>query len=186
MSNLPILTLDDAPEAVRGTLEAVKAKYGFLPNLIGGLANAPAAMEGYLTLAGIFAKSSLSPAEQQIVALAVSVENVCQYCVSAHSRLAGAVLDQASIRALRDGTPLPDPKHEALARFARAIVVKRGWAPDELAAFEQAGYQRQQALDVVLGVSFKTLSNYANHLLDTPVDLAFDSTRWHAPAHRAA
>ena len=48
MSNLPILTLDDAPAAVRGTLEAVTAKYGFLPNLIGGLANAPSAMEGYL------------------------------------------------------------------------------------------------------------------------------------------
>ncbi len=186
MSTLPILTLEDAPTAVRGTLEAVTAKYGFLPNLIGGLANAPAALEGYLTLAGTFAKSSLTPAEQQIVALAVSVENVCQYCVSAHSRLAGADLDQASIRALRDGAPLHDPKHEALARFTRAIVTKRGWAPEELAAFEQAGYQRQQALDVVLGVSFKTLSNYANHLLDTPVDLAFDSTRWHAPAHRAA
>jgi uncharacterized peroxidase-related enzyme len=186
MSNLPILTLEDAPQAVRGALEAVRAKYGFLPNLIAGLANAPAAMEGYLTLAGIFAKSSLTPAEQQIVALSVSVENVCQYCVSAHSLLASAVLDQASIRALRESTPLPDPKHEALARFTRAIVAKRGWAQEELVAFEQAGYQRQQALEVVLGVSFKTLSNYANHLLDTPVDLAFDSTRWCAPAHQAA
>lgn len=184
MSRLPLVTLEVATGGVRDTLEAVKAKYGFVPNLIAGLANAPAALEGYLTLSGILGKSSLSPAEQQIVALSVSVENTCAYCVSAHSLLAAAVLDQSTIQALRDGSALPDPKHEALARFTRAVVARRGWVEAaDLVAFEQAGYARAQALDVVLGVSFKTLSNYANHLLDTPIDVTFDRTRWN-PAKR--
>lgn len=187
MSTLPILTLDHAPDAVRPTLEAVKARYGFVPNLIGVLANAPAALEAYLSLAGLLGKSSLTPAEQQVVAIAVSRENQCAYCVAAHSKLAGAVLDQASIRALREGEALADAKLDALAALTRAIVASRGWVDEAvLERFHAAGYQPAQVLDVLVGVAMKTLSNYTNHLVDTPLDLAFDDTRWQRPQRAAA
>jgi uncharacterized peroxidase-related enzyme len=187
MSMLPVLTLANAPDAIRPTLEAVKGRYGFVPNLIGVLANAPAALEAYLTLAGLLDKSSLTPAEQQVVAIAISRDNNCGYCVAAHSKLAGAVLDQASIRALREGQPLADPKLDALAGLARAIVASRGWVDEVvLQRFHAAGYQPGQVLDVLVGVAMKTLSNYTNHLVDTPLDLAFDDTRWQRSQRSAA
>ena len=44
---------------------------------------------------------------------------------------------------------------------------------DDLAAFLDVGYSRKQALEVVTGIAWKTLSNYANHLVGTPIDKPF-------------
>jgi alkylhydroperoxidase family enzyme len=44
--------------------------------------------------------------------------------------------------------------------------------------FLNAGFTPQQALEVVLGIGLKTLSNYTNHLADTPLDEAFAGRAW--------
>jgi uncharacterized peroxidase-related enzyme len=181
---LAIQTAESAPEGSRETLRQVGQTYGFVPNLLGGLANSPAALHAYLGLAEQFAKSTLSPAEQQVVSLSVSAENRCGYCVAAHSVLARKALTPTQIAALRDGSSLGDSRLDALAAFTRAVVAQRAWLQNgELAAFEQAGFSRSQALDVLVGVTQKTLSNYSNHLIDTPVDAAFEAARW-TPAVR--
>lgn len=185
MSKFEFHTPATAPEAARPLLEKVAKQFGLVPGLLGGLANSPSALEGYLTLAGIFERSSLTRVEQQVVALAVSVENSCEFCVSAHSFIARnlAKVDPDIVDALRSRSTLSDPRLDALATFVRQVVVQRGWVDErDLETFEDAGFDRAQALDVVLGVSFKTLSNYANHILKTPVDSAFEADRWHRAA----
>ena len=171
-----------APEASRPILEGAKAKYGFLPNLLGGLASSPAALEAYVTLSDIFDKSSLTPAERQVVILATSAENGCEYCVAAHSTVAAMLkVPDDVIEALRDGRPIDDERLEALRKFTETVVRKRGWADeDDVQAFLAAGFDRAQVLEIVLGVAFKTLSNYANHLIATPVDDAFAAKAWKA------
>jgi alkylhydroperoxidase family enzyme len=58
-------------------------------------------------------------------------------------------------------------------------VTSRGWPSEaDTAAFLQAGYGKQQVLEVVLGVGMKTLSNYTNHIADTPLDQAFGRAAW--------
>ena len=44
---------------------------------------------------------------------------------------------------------------------------------EQVAAFKAAGYGEQQLLEIVLGLAQKTISNFANHLADTPVDEPF-------------
>ena len=180
MSNFPVHNTESAPAASRETMAAVQKKFGFVPNLIGILAESPAALKGYLTVADSFSGSSLSPVEQQVVLVATSVENGCAYCVAAHSMLyrhAGG--DEASLRALREGEPIADSRLEALRRFTREVVEKRGWAGEKsLRAFLDAGFTRPQVLEVILGVTQKTLSNYINHLAETPVDAAFGNFEW--------
>ena len=84
------------------------------------------------------------------------------------------------LAALRRNQPLPDSKLEALRLTTRAMVEQRGWLSDaDVARFEQAGYSRDQLLDLVLAVAFKTLSNYTNHLTETPVDRQFSRFEWH-------
>lgn len=176
---LPIHDEASAPAEARQMLSKVRGAFGFLPNLIGGLAGSPSALRAYLALAEQFAGSSLTPVEQQVVALSVSAANGCGYCVAAHSALAAKALTATQIAALRDGGVLDDARLEGLAEFVRAVVDRRGWVDESVViAFERAGYQRSQALDVLVGVAQKTLSNYANHLIDTPLDDAFESTRW--------
>jgi alkylhydroperoxidase family enzyme len=78
------------------------------------------------------------------------------------------------IEALREERPISDPRLEALRRFTETLVEKRGWASEqEVRTFLETGFRRSQVLEVVLGVTLKTLSNYTNNLVDTPLDKAF-------------
>lgn len=176
----PVLTAETAPEAAKPTLTAAQKGYGFVPNLLGVMANAPALVSAYTTLSGIFDSASLNRAERQIVLLTTSYENGCAYCMAAHSAIAGMQsVPQDVIEALRNGQALADPKLEALRAFTRAVVVSRGWVSEaEKAAFFAAGYGEQQVLEVVLGVGLKTLSNYTNHIAETPLDAAFAPLVW--------
>lgn len=78
-------TQESAPEKARPILEGAIAKLGFLPNLYVPLAEAPAALDAYFSLSAQFDKTSLTPTARQVVLLAASVENGCEFCVSAHS-----------------------------------------------------------------------------------------------------
>ena len=94
---------------------------------------------------------------------------------------------EAELEALRDGSPLADPKLEALRAFASAVVQELGWvSEEEVDGFLAAGFEREQVLDVVVGVAYKTLSNYTNHLAGTPLDSAFAAFAWEPPEKERA
>ena len=175
-------SVDSAPASVKPILEGAKNKLGFVPNLYAGMANSPATLEAYLALSGFFEKTSLSPTEKQIVYLATSVENGCEFCVAAHSVIAKKMMNVPAeiVDALRACRLPTDPKLAALAEFTLAVVRERGWVAESPAfdRFLAVGYTRVQALEVVLGVSQKILSNYANHLLETPVNPELQSEAW--------
>ncbi len=174
---------DNAPAAARPVLAEVQTKLGFIPGLLAGLAESPGALKAYLQLTELLDQSSLGPAERHIAALSASVENRCDYCVPFHSHMARSVagVDDAIVEAARSGQELPNPRLNALAVFTKAIVQQRGWVGDaEIDAFLDAGFSRADALDVVLAVTLKTLSNYANRIMRTPLDEAFSVEAWAA------
>ena len=188
MSEFKVHTIDTAPERSVAFLQGAQQAFGFIPNLIGVLAESPAVVEGYLALTKIFGKSSFSPIEQQVVILAISRINECDYCMAAHSVI-GSMQDVPAdvIQAIRDDQPIADDKLEALRTYAATVVEKRGWlSDDDVAAFRSAGYSQAQVLEVVLAASLKTLSNYANHVAETPLDDAFASREWRPVKESAA
>jgi len=81
------LTVATAPEASRPMLEKVQKSLGFIPNLMAIFANNATVLEGYLALSAVFEKGSFTPREKQIILLAASVENNCNYCAAAHSQI---------------------------------------------------------------------------------------------------
>lgn len=181
MSAFTLHTLESAPEAARPILEKSFQRLGFVPNLYAGLANAPAALEAYVAIADFFANTSLNPIEQQVVLLTTSVSNACEFCVAAHSMMAKMVgLPESEVMALRERRLPDNPQWAALALFTQTVVSERGWVANH-PAFQQflaAGYTSKQALEVILGITQKTLSNYANHLLKTPLNPAFECEKW--------
>lgn len=183
MSNFPVHTAETAPEAA-ASLERAHAKFGLVPNLMGVFAGSPAAAGAYLDIAERFEASSLNPVEQQVVAISTAFENGCEYCMAAHSTIATMVSAPDEIlAALRAGTDLPDAKLNALATLTRQMVRERGWVSEgDIAAFTSAGYTTPQVLDVILGVTLKTLSNYTNHIAQPPVDAPFAPQAWTRPA----
>ncbi len=46
------------------------------------------------------------------------------------------------------------------------------------ASYEASGCEPVQVLDVLVGITMKTLSNYTNHIAETPLDPAFARRRW--------
>ena len=182
MTTFPVHSSDTAPEASKPILAAAQKKFGFVPNLIRVMAEAPAAAEAYTTIMDIFESSSLSDAEKQTVLLSASFVNECDYCMAAHTKIAELKgVPTEIIDALRAGTTLPDPRLDALAVLTRSVVETRGW-PGAAAkeAFLAAGYGAREYLEVIVGVTVKTLSNYVNHAADTPLDTAFEARKWAA------
>ena len=180
MSDFTTHSIDTAPEASKPFLQGAKNAYGFVPNLLGTMAAAPALVEGYTTLAGIFGKTDLSETERQIILMTNNRLNGCTYCMAAHTTIAQMAKVPADvIDALRDNTPIADPKLEALRTFAAIVNETRGWpSDDQVAGFLAAGYTRQTVLEVILGTSLKVMSNYTNHIADTPIDQAFAPNAW--------
>jgi uncharacterized peroxidase-related enzyme len=181
MSAFTIHTLETAPDESKEMLEVVEKRMGFVPNLYLALAESPRTLDAYLTLSKLVSKSSFTPAEQNLILLAVSIENVCEYCAAAHSVGARfAKLPADVIDAVRERREIADERLQALREFAEVLVSKRGFVKKEMTAFLEAGFSQEQVLEVVMAVSMKTLSNYANHLIDTPLDEALESVRWSA------
>ncbi len=106
--------------------------------------------------------------------------NKCAYCMAAHT--AGgkrAELADEVIESLRAGSSLNDSKLSALANFARKMLNKRGWVDKEdIDDFLGAGYTKSNVFDVITALAAKTLSNYTNHIIDTPVDDSISKFKW--------
>ncbi|WP_305967922.1 MULTISPECIES: carboxymuconolactone decarboxylase family protein [unclassified Mameliella] len=169
-----------APEESKPLLENSKAAFGRLPGLHRVMAESPALLEGYQTLHRLFQNSSFDKDELTVVWQAINVENECHYCVPAHTGIAKQMgVDDEITNALRDETPLPTAKLEALRTFTLKLVRQNGFVADEdVQAFLDAGYTHQNILDVILGYSQKIMSNYTNHLARTPVDKVFEKFAW--------
>lgn len=173
-------TAETAPADSKPLVEGAQKAFGFVPNLLATMAESPAMLEGYMTLARIFDKTSLSETERQIILMTNNRLNGCTYCMAAHttiSQMKGVPEDV--ITALRENTPIADAKLEALRVFAETINTSRGWPEEsDVQAFLAAGYTKQTVLEVILGTSLKVLSNYTNHVAETPVDAAFAKNAW--------
>lgn len=168
----PLLPQDTPPES-RVLLEQVKRELGFVPNLLASLAHSPIALRAYLAADAAFQRSTLTPSEQQIVLLAASAENACPYCMSAHSALAKFFLNVPGdvILAVQANRPLLDPRLDALVNLTRQLVSQRGHLHSQtIAAFFNAGYSKEQLLEVLVGVGLKTISNYFDHISATEID----------------
>ncbi len=177
MSYIAPLTLADAPADTAATLNAVKAQVGMIPNLYAVLAKAPSALASLLGLNKAIGSGKLTGAEREIIALATSQANGCQYCLSAHTLLgknAGLSLEQ-TLQA-RAGKGAAD-RSTAIAALAKAIVEQRGHVNTvALDGFKAAGLSEADILEVVANVTATTLTNYTNNIARTAIDFPVVAT----------
>ena len=173
-------TVATAPEGSQPILKAIKGKLGFIPNLMATMAEAPVLVESYMTMMGIFERTSLTPTEREVVLMTNNRLNGCTYCMAAHTTVAKmSGVDADVIEPLRAGTSIGDPKLEALRTFAAIITESRGWASEEeVDTLIAAGYSKQTVLEVIAGTALKVLSNYTTHIVNPPIDKAFEPAAW--------
>jgi len=152
-------------------LEAVQSKLGIVPNLTRVLANAPAALEGYLNFSGALAGGILSTKVREQIAIAVAQGNHCDYCLSAHTFLGGkAGLNENDAANARQaiGTSAKD---DAILKLALGIVVQQGLISDSAIKHARtAGLTDAEIVEVTANVALNVYTNYINHVAQTVVD----------------
>lgn len=180
MTTLKIHSIESAPENSKSLLEESLKSNGMIPGLHGVLAGSPNILEAYQNLHKLFSQSSFNKEELTVVWQTINVEHECHYCVPAHTGIAHMMKVEPSLtEALRNGTAMPDEKLQALQDMTLKLVKNRGQVSQEdLNIFYDAGYGEQQVLDIILGLAQKTISNYTNHIANTPVDEPFQKFAW--------
>ena len=186
MTTFPLLDQSNAPAASQEWLAKAKQNFGMIPNVEKVMALTPQLLAGYTFMWDQFETTTLTDAERQVVYMTANFENECTYCVPWHTILAKkAGLSPADVEALRNGAPVSDGKLSALQDFTRTLIANRGKASEaQLQAFFDAGYSDAQALEVILGLAIKLISNFTNSIAGTPLDPEAQQYRWEKPLIR--
>ncbi|MGD8843619.1 MAG: carboxymuconolactone decarboxylase family protein [Gammaproteobacteria bacterium] len=162
---------DQTDAKTAATLKAARVKLGILPNLFTTLAQAPAALNGYLQLSESLSQGRLSARQREMIAIAVAQENACAYCLSAHAAIGqGVGLSDEDIERARHGGAR-DPKDDAVTELALRIVQSRADISDStLTAARQTGLDDGLIIEIIAHVALNVLTNYVNRIAGTDVD----------------
>jgi alkylhydroperoxidase family enzyme len=172
--------IESAPADSKPLLQNSLNAFGMLPNLHGVMAESPPTLEGYQRLHELAQKTAFSPEELTVVWQAINVEHACHYCVPAHTMIANMMnVAPDIIESLRQETALPSEKLNVLRETTLLLVRNRGAVKEtDLAPFFEVGFTQQHVLEIVLIIAQKVMSNYINHLAQTPLDPPFLPFQW--------
>jgi AhpD family alkylhydroperoxidase len=170
MTRILVPTREQVTPANQAIFDSLKSKLGFVPNLYATFALSEHALVTYLALQG--AASSISGKAREVVNLVVSQVNACEYCLAAHTAIAGMVgFTPEQILEIRRGRASWDSTLDALAQLVKNLASERGHAdPARLDAFFAAGWNQGHLVDVIVAIGDKVVSNYLHAATQVPVD----------------
>ena len=170
MKAIQVPAYEQVSPANQALFDSLKKGLGMVPNLYATLAHSETALGTYLSLQN--AKSSLSAKAREVINLVVSQVNSCQYCLAAHTVIAGMVgFTPEQILEIRRGRAGFDPRLDALARLVRSIASERGHSdPALVQAFFDAGWTEANLVDAIVVIGDKTVTNYLHATTRVPVD----------------
>ena len=165
ISRFPVPELSELPEDMRQRILAVQEKSGFVPNVFLALAHRPAEWRAFFAYhdALMEKEGGLTKAEREMVVVATSNANGCQYCVVAH----GAILrirarkpliaDQVAINYRKADIT---PKQRAMLDFAMKVALDSAAInDDDHAVLRQQGFSDDDIWDIAAIAAFFGMSN---------------------------
>ena len=165
ISRFPTPELADLPQDIRERIEAVQEKSGFVPNVFLTLAYRPDEFRAFFAYhdALMDKDGGLTKAEREMIVVATSSANQCQYCVIAH----GAILriraknpliaDQIAVNYRKADIT---PRQRAMLDFAMKVSLEAGKISEQdFAALAGHGWSDDDAWDIAAIAAFFALSN---------------------------
>jgi alkylhydroperoxidase AhpD family core domain len=146
----------------------LKKAFGAVPNLYSTLAYSENALEAYINLEN--SKTSLTRKEVEAVTLVVSEVNNCLYCLSAHTMVAkmNGFTEEQTLE-IRSGSAAFDQKLDALVKLAKRLAENRNPGEGSLVtAFFDAGYTKENLVDVIVHIGDRTISNILHAVTQVP------------------
>lgn len=171
MSRLPQIIPGSATSEVQSLFDSIQKKLGMIPNMMRAMANSPGVLEGYLQFSHSISRGSLTSKQRQQIALAVSQDNDCDYCLAAHATIARSVgLTADQIRDSRHSFAV-DGKTNALLQFVHKVVAKRGHVDEQdVDGLRELGFTDADIAETVAHVALSVLTNYFNIVAGTDID----------------
>ena len=177
ISRYPVPELKDLPEDIRQRILAVQEKSGFVPNVFLALAHRPDEFRAFFAYHDALMEkdSGLTKAEREMIVVATSGANRCQYCVVAHGAILRIraknprVADQVAVNHHEAEVT---PRQRAMLDFAMKVALhSHAIADDDFAALRQAGFSDEDIWDIGAVAAFFALSNrMANMISMRPND----------------
>lgn len=165
ISRFPVPKLAQLPEDIRARLVGVQEKAGFIPNVFMVLAHRPEEFRAFFAYhdALMEKEGGLSKAEREMIVVATSAANECQYCVIAH----GAILRIRSKQPLlADQIAINYRKADITARqramldFAMQVAIDAASVDEaDLEAMRADGFSDDEIWDIGAIAAFFALSN---------------------------
>ncbi|MFM0591607.1 carboxymuconolactone decarboxylase family protein [Paraburkholderia dilworthii] len=182
MSTFQVHTLDSAPEQSRPVLQQLQQTFGFIPNIAGAMAESPVLIGAFINLFQKVHSGTFSEAQIQTLLLTNAVTNACSWAVAFHTALAlHEGLTPADVEAIRAGRAPADRQHAALSTLAKTAIEKRGHLGDQdVSAFLEAGFRRDQVLELLAVTAASTITNYVGSITQPPLETQFQVHAWHA------
>jgi uncharacterized peroxidase-related enzyme len=181
-------SLDDMPDDIRAICEETRAKIGFVPNVFLAYAKRPEHFRAFMHYHDLLMRgpSGLSRAEREAIVVAVSAENDCLYCVTAHGaalRILGKDPIVADQVATNWRTADLSPRLRAILTFASRVNEAGFAATDkELAELKSLGLTDDDAWDIAAVAAFFGFSNRMAGLMDMrPNPQFYETGRGHKP-----
>lgn len=158
----------------------LKESAGLIPNLAATMSEAPALIDGFVTLREVLQHATLDAEEREILGLSNAVANGCEWCVAFHSFVALKLgIDRATVDAIRAGKAPADPRAQALGAFTARLIERRGAIDKkDLDAFIGAGFTKQQALEAVAALAVSLMANYAGNFVEPELDAFLGELKW--------
>ena len=165
ISRFPVPDLKDLPEDVRARILAVQEKSGFVPNVFLTLAYRPDEFRAFFAYHDALMEKDggLTKAEREMIVVATSAANQCQYCVIAH----GAILriraknpliaDQIAVNYRKADIT---PRQKAMLDFAMKVSTQAyAVGDDDISALAEHGLDAEAAWDIAAIAAFFAMSN---------------------------
>ncbi|MGB0466520.1 MAG: peroxidase-related enzyme [Pontibacterium sp.] len=166
ISRYPVPELNTLPEDIQQRILAVQEKAGFIPNVFLTLAHRPAEFRAFFSYHDAIMEreeSTLTPAEKEMIIVATSAANGCQYCVIAHGALLRIfakdplLADQIAINYLH--TPISE-RQKAMLEFAMTLSRSPELiSQDDYQVLYSHGYDDEDIWDIAGVTAFFGLSN---------------------------
>ncbi|WP_372739703.1 peroxidase-related enzyme [Neptunomonas sp.] len=166
ISRYPVPSLDSLPDDIRQRILAVQEKAKFIPNVFLTLAHRPAEFRAFFAYHDAIMEreeSTLTPAEKEMIIVATSAANGCQYCVVAHGALLRVfakeplLADQIAVNYLH--API-SPRQKAMLSFSLKLSRTPELIQDaDYAALKEHGYDDEDILDITGITALFGLSN---------------------------
>ena len=173
ISNYPVPKLEDLPQDIREKMLQVQQKAGFIPNVFLTLAHRPdefRAFFAYHDALMLREASALTKAEREMIVVATSGVNHCQYCVVAHGAILRIyaknplVADQVAIDHRKADI---SPRQKAMLDFAVKLArTPEAVAEPDRAALRAHGFSEEDIWDIGAITAFFALSNRMAHLIE--------------------